>query len=1083
MAKALRTVAIVASAVAITVATAGALAPAATASALAALGVTASAASVAAIASATAAAASLGAQGLAKPRNDSQGTVLQYKIDPDGPIPFGMGRYATGGTIVHRNTYGKDNAYNTAFVVLGGGGPYAGIDTFLADRSPVSFSGTSALGYFSTWMWSDRQTGLTPEPDALTNGVPIAGQVPGWGAAYKLSGFAAASLTLKYDTKGKRYVQGEPLPGWIVRGMLVYDPAQDSTYPGGSGPCRWADPSDTAAHAAARQTWVYSNSPALHGLMWRLGIWARDENNSSASYQKIGGIGAPIDLIDLPAIVQARNVQIANGWTIGGEVNSDQDKWEVLKLIEQAGGCEPIAVGAKMSTLVKAPRVSLRTITATDLADGSISAPAMRARSERINGYRARFRSEPHGWEMTSIDIVQVPTYVTEDGRAKTGAGDFSLVTDPDQCAELAAYEVFDSRELEPITVNLKPFAVAYRLGDCLTLDIPEVGLESRMVIVRGRTVDPASGIVTLTCRSETTAKHPACLGLTGDTPPTPTLTSPPDSIDAPTNGAWSLSAPGLGTDYVTPTIIVSGSVENAAADAVLIEYRQSGTAEWIGSGVDAPTTTVKELTGLLKATAYEVSIRYRGRGIFSDRLVLGPITTADVSVGGEPGADGASAYTLANVANTTVGPAIITKTGGGNDWNGKARTLEGGAAATVSANLRPGEFIGLTTDPSNGSGFQTIDCALHWSANTRLYLYRDGQEVADLGGRTTDLGPIRATVRSDGSRAFYGLEGYELSSRTHLLNAPGASMYGSFAIFFEGSFIDGITYSVDGKAGADGRDGLDGTNGTNGLDGTNGQSIHIAYSDAADGSVNFTTGEAGGRTFIGVYTDTNPGADSTNPTAYGWTRLRGLDGTNGINGPGGYVHIAYANSADGTVDFHLSDPTGRAYIGTYTDQSAPDSTNPATYAWQLVKGADGKDGKDGANADQLGLGVLANGTMRLTIPSSGNTVITDYSSSINVTAGRQFRLTMSATNGSRNIGSNVAVCNLSITLGSQTVFSGAISVDVDNTIFSTAIDAAVARLVGNSVSGPVQLVISHTRAGPIGNSADFDFSFILERV
>lgn len=140
--------------------------------------------------------------------------------------------------------------------------------------------------------------------------------------------------------------------------------------------------------------------------------------------------------------------------------------------------------------------------------------------------------------------------------------------------------------------------------------------------------------------------------------------------------------------------------------------------------------------------------------------------------------------------------------------------------------------------------------------------------------------------------------------------------------------------------------DGSAGLDGTNGLPGANGRTVHIAYADSADGSVNFTTGAAGGRTFIGVYTDTNPGVDSVNPASYGWTRLRGLDGTNGLPGPGGYVHIAYANSADGSVGFHLSDPTGRTYIGVYTDQSEPDSASPASYAWSLIKGEAGTSPK-----------------------------------------------------------------------------------------------------------------------------------------
>ncbi|UTG80242.1 hypothetical protein MK801_05045 [Lactococcus lactis] len=38
------------------------------------------------------------------------------------------------------------------------------------------------------------------------------------------------------------------------------------------------------------------------------------------------------------------------------------------------------------------------------------------------------------------------------------------------------------------------------------------------------------------------------------------------------------------------------------------------------------------------------------------------------------------------------------------------------------------------------------------------------------------------------------------------------------------------------------------------------------------------------------------------------------------------------------------------SYIGQYTDFTQADSTNPSTYTWSLIRGNDGKDGKDGKN-------------------------------------------------------------------------------------------------------------------------------------
>lgn len=76
-----------------------------------------------------------------------------------------------------------------------------------------------------------------------------------------------------------------------------------------------------------------------------------------------------------------------------------------------------------------------------------------------------------------------------------------------------------------------------------------------------------------------------------------------------------------------------------------------------------------------------------------------------------------------------------------------------------------------------------------------------------------------------------------------------------------------------------------------------------------------------------------------------------GMKGEKGDDGKTSYVHIAYSNSADGGVDFSTTDATNRAYTGYYTDFEMIDSTDPSKYEWQRTKGDSGKDGiagKDG---------------------------------------------------------------------------------------------------------------------------------------
>ena len=87
---------------------------------------------------------------------------------------------------------------------------------------------------------------------------------------------------------------------------------------------------------------------------------------------------------------------------------------------------------------------------------------------------------------------------------------------------------------------------------------------------------------------------------------------------------------------------------------------------------------------------------------------------------------------------------------------------------------------------------------------------------------------------------------------------------------------------------------------------------------------------------------------------------LIGKDGKDGIPGDPGkdgktpYLHIAYANSADGKTGFDVSDATNKTYIGQYTDFTQADSTDPTKYSWTKIKGDKGDKGDMGSQGLNL---------------------------------------------------------------------------------------------------------------------------------
>ncbi len=619
LSKTLRTAAIVVGAVALVATGVGA---AVGAGAIAASATTATIATIGTYASLAASVLSIGAALTAK-RPGLTGSQTTFNSDPSAGIPYLMGRTWNAGNIVYWDTNDTndkgDNDRQTFVVILSGAGPVEEIEDFYSDQVVVPFDiNGSALGFYNDFMWQKTQLGQTPEPVSLS--IPADPLTPpGWTSAHKLSGYAAAMWRMRFDTKGKKFTNGTPKPGWVVKGVKVYDPRLDSTYPGGSGSCR----------ALQESTYVYSENPYLHALTWCLGRWQNGK--------RVLGIGAPIVGIDVDAFVQGANIADLNSWQIGGVAYSTDSKWDTLVNILQAGCGEPLALGAKISCFVNAPKVALDTVTIGDLS-GPISVQATQARRDRINGIIPRYRSEAHKWEVVSAAPVRVPEHVEFDGGERTKEADYPFVQDIKQAATLARYGIENSREFGPITMPLRPRWIGYKPGDALIVITPEVGLNGQKVLLTNREIDPATGCPRFTARSETDAKHPFALGQTTTAPPTPGVTGPPVN-PIPSVGAWVISASSVTDGGTTlPALIVSGAIDSTSADAIIFEYREyaSGMPDgdgWIGAGIEPPEISQKIIPGILPATEYQAAVSYRRQGVVGDRLILGPVTSPAIEL------------------------------------------------------------------------------------------------------------------------------------------------------------------------------------------------------------------------------------------------------------------------------------------------------------------------------------------------------------------------------------------------------------------------------------------------------------------
>lgn len=501
-----------------------------------------------AILSTVASAATVGSQLLAKPPI-ARGTLSQVIIEPDPPSPYVMGEGYFGGIQRHDTAYGPKlkkvpNPYRFIPIVYSVGGPIESI-------SPRhNFQAVSS--WYSGFLFTDTQVGLTPEPAALA---PEWSGAPGWPSTAKLSGQAAIGWSFKFDKDGKRFASGLGVLGAYGKWAKTYDPRKDDTQPGGIGSHRLGD----------ETTYEWSENPALHAGTYAFG---RYQNS-----KRVMGMGLPADAIDWLTIMAWANVCEANNWTMFGVVyegvgaGESERRKENLKDICFAGGAEPIP-GAVLSFKYSAPKVALATVTKDDLTDDDRSIIGMQPFRDRINTVIPKYRSPAHNWELVDGAPVVNSTFLTEDGEEKRDVWPFNFVKNVKQATQLAAYRMYDSREL-PFNLPCKPHMRHYRPGECLMVPDEELGLDIPAIILR-RQFDPASMKVVFEMITETTAKHAYCLGQTGTAPPTPAIGQTSQEKDE--LAAEADSPAGLGT------LKLSGSYTRNLAGNITQAHDGTGT-------------------------------------------------------------------------------------------------------------------------------------------------------------------------------------------------------------------------------------------------------------------------------------------------------------------------------------------------------------------------------------------------------------------------------------------------------------------------------------------------------------------------
>lgn len=815
------------------------------------------------------------------------------------------------------------------------------------------------------------------------------------GASRRFTGLAYLYLRYKLTGNSKNtdspFAQSIPTRVTVIgKAALVYDPRLDSSR-GGSGGQRAED----------QTTWAWNDdaarNPALQ-LLWYLLGW-RIRNPVTGEWKLAVGKGIPPERIDIDSFITAANLcdeQVARAaggteprYRSDGIFTEGDDPSTVLDNFKAAMNADLDDVDGKLRITVLhndlgSPQIGL---TADDVLDSFrwTQTPSL---TDSFNVIRGSYTDPSTTSLYQQVDYPEV-RIDSPDGIDRVQTVNLPMVQSPSQAQRLVKQRLQRMQYGGMFEAVFQATAWRYRKGDVVPFTFPALGWANKLFRVVAMTVQ-VDGTVPMTLREE----HPDIYlwdasdapAVQGAVPTTYNQNLLPVVLDLANIGSQAVDAAiaaGQALDRID-ALSDDGVLTGDEKAKVLLKEDAELAAEW--NLLDTQAAGLSSFAEVASArvtasSAWTAWITYRNAlspawnnttlDTFVDRTVFrGKLTDLRYALN-------LLAQALRNTAAVS-GFNLLRNT---RFERGVAGWTYGSAAGITAHTGYP-----ITFSPY---GVPTIKVEATSTAGTKeLYFFQDFpvtplQRYAAQSG-IEGQGSIGAQnfyadffdsagAYIPGASQFIGGKTGQQAFNTKVkgfFTAPSNAVIGRLILYVstDGTASTFLTAALmepmisTARVGqtdfppyspgvADARDGLDGQDGLPGAPGANGQSsyVHFAYADSADGSANFTTGAGGARAYIGVYSDFTA-ADSTNPAAYTWSLIKGADGTNGTPGPPGangqpsYVHIAYANSADGTADFHLSDPTGRAYIGVYTDSTVADSTNPAAYTWSLIKGANGAD-------------------------------------------------------------------------------------------------------------------------------------------
>lgn len=374
-----------------------------------------------------------------------------------------FGRAQTGGTLLWGWNYGGKQKTDNEVVVLAVADHICdALEGFWVDDQYYAFAGDGAQPNF---VWNgDPKLHVYWRNGTATQTFPAHLMAGGGFTANDLKGVAYVVFDYKFNAKGQVF-SGRPSFKMLVRGKRLYNPALDSTVPGGSGPQRWNDPA----------TWVWSENAYLCRYNYARGIYALDQVDEPEHLligRGLSAVEAPPERAIPSIAICAEAVPLKAGGTepryrVGGVVRADESFISVEEMFAASMAGEIVQPEGTVDIAPGVAQAVVATITDADLVEGEpVQKSDFRPGPQRTNSIIPSYIEPAQNWQDHAAPVRRLVSDIIEDRGAHEETLDLSLVTSGTQaqrCGEIRRRRV---RREKTRTITLPPWFSHLEEGD-----------------------------------------------------------------------------------------------------------------------------------------------------------------------------------------------------------------------------------------------------------------------------------------------------------------------------------------------------------------------------------------------------------------------------------------------------------------------------------------------------------------------------------------------------------------------------------------------------------------------------------------